>query len=415
MKIVLWIKHKIIVLFEVIVNIFSKTKKCVLEGIFKILPVKKNRIIFSSFCGDNYSCNPRAVYEYLFEHYGNKFEYIWIFNFKNNPQIPDELRKNAKCVQFNSYKSSYYKATSGIWCFNHRNTMYYHKKPQQFYIQTWHGDIGFKAFDKLLYTPEQCKTDPYALKCINDSKMTDVLLSGSEWNYNIMRKAFFYENGEILCCGYPRDDVLKNHSKDYLYNEIRKKYQLEPDCKICMYAPTFRKGFNIGEILFSEEKNVAEEILSSLTKRFPGKWVLFIKYHPACIDKIGIKDFIDNKEVFDVSKYGDVSDLLVGVDALISDYSSISFDFGLTDKPCWLYFEDFKDYSTSDRAIVIDIDQIAFPKCYNKSELLSSIESFDENQYNLNIQNMYKGFGSHENGNACEQVAQRIIKAMQQK
>ena len=102
------------------------------ENLLYLLPVKKNRIVFSSFCGENFSCNPRAIFEYMYSNYGKKFEYVWLFDYNKNPSIPDWVKKEAKCVQFNSFKSSYYKATSGVWCFNHRNTKYFKKKKNQF-------------------------------------------------------------------------------------------------------------------------------------------------------------------------------------------------------------------------------------------------------------------------------------------
>lgn len=377
------------------------------ENLLYLLPVKKNRIVFSSFCGENFSCNPRAIFEYMYSNYGKKFEYVWLFDYNKNPSIPDWVKKEAKCVQFNSFKSSYYKATSGVWCFNHRNTKYFKKKKNQFYIQTWHGDIGFKAIDKKLYDLGLLN-DIYAQKCICDSKMTDIVVSGSEWGYNNLREAFFFENGEITKFGCPRNDILINHSKDYLYREIREKYKLEKDCKICVFAPTFRKTFDIGESFISDLDKI-KSITTALSERFGGKWVLMLKYHPACISKIvEYKESTENL-VVDVSRHGDMAELLVAADALISDYSSVSFDFALTRKPCWLYFEDFNQYADGDVKIVIDIDQISFDRCRSAEELVKSIREYNEDRYIEKIEKMIAEFGYFEYGNACEKIAERIV------
>lgn len=374
---------------------------------YRFLPVKKNRIVFSSFCGSNCSCNPKAVFEYLLKNYKDKFEYVWLFDFNSNPEIPEEVKKNAKCVQFNSDESDYYKAASGVWCFNHRNTQYFHKKKNQLYIQTWHGDIGFKAIEKKTCVKPEDFESPYIKKCIKDSKFTDIVLSGSQWGYDNMKESFFYD-GEILKCGYPRNDVLFNESNDELREKIRTRYGV-PSCKkICLYAPTFRAGFNVNEVLFNED-NTAGRVSDALTERFGGEWVLFMKYHPASINKYETKDFMDGKTVFDISDYPDTADLLAGCDALISDYSSVSFDFALTYKPCWLYFEDFESYRKNDRNIIIDTDKIGFDMCADKDALIFAIKNFDKAEYDKKIKKMFDDFGSCENGTACSQVAQRIV------
>lgn len=377
------------------------------ENLLYLLPVKNNRIVFSSFCGENFSCNPRAIYEFLYSTYGDRFEYVWLFDYKKNPIIPDSLKKNAKCVQFNSFKSSYYKATAGVWCFNHRNTKYFKKKKNQLYIQTWHGDIGFKAIDKKLYDIGML-SEEYAKKCVRDSEMTDILLAGSEWGYNNLREAFFFENGEIAKFGCPRNDILINHTKDYLYDEIRKKYNLKQACRICLFAPTFRKSFDIGNSFITDAQKI-KSVVKALESRFGGTWVLMIKHHPACIAKLrNYCEANDNIFLCDASRHGDMAELLVAADALISDYSSVSFDFALTRKPCWLLFEDFEEYSGSDRKIVIDINQIMFEKSSSIEELTECITNHNEETYLKGIEKMIADFGYFEQGNACEKVAERI-------
>ncbi len=402
------IKSFILAIYNFIIDHIPNIKTWFKDLKYRFLPVKKNRILFSSFCGSNCSCNPKAVFEYLLENYKDKFEFVWLFDFKSNPEIPQEVKENCKCVQFNSDESDYYKATSGVWCFNHRNTHYFHKKKSQLYIQTWHGDIGFKAIEKrCCKTPEDFKS-PYVRKSIKDSKVTDILLVGSQWGYDNMRESYFYEDGEILRCGSPRNDVLFKTDDIDFREKICERYNISPDKKICLYAPTFRTGFNVREVLFNGG-NTAHEIINSLEKRFGGEWILFIKYHPASIGKYSAASFIDGKSVFDVSRYPDMADLLVVCDALISDYSSVSFDFALSSKPCWLYVEDFDEYSKNDRNVIIDIDKIGFDMCRNKDALINAIESFNKAEYNAKIRKMLNDFGSFENGTACRQVSEKII------
>lgn len=402
------IKSFILMIYNFLIDNIPNIKMWLKDLRYRFLPVKKNRILFSSFCGSNCSCNPKAIFEYLLENHKNRFEFIWLFDFESDPEIPPEVKENCRCVQFNSDESDYYKATSGIWCFNHRNTHYFHKKKNQLYIQTWHGDIGFKAIEKRCCVSSEDFKSPYVKKSIKDSKFTDILLSGSQWGYDNLRTSFFYDDGEILRCGSPRNDVLFKKENADICRKIRERYSVASDRKICLYAPTFRAGFNVREVLFSSE-NTAEAIISSLQKRFGGEWVLFVKYHPASIGKYDAADFIDGKTVFDVSKYPDAADLLAACDALISDYSSISFDYALSYKPCWLYTEDFEQYRKNDRNVIIDVDKIGFDMCRTKEELVEAIEDFNEEKYTAKIKKMLDDFGSYENGTACSQVAEKIM------
>lgn len=399
------IKNAIFIVYNWVILNFRRWIALLQENLLYCLPVKKNRVIFSSFCGNNYSCNPRAVFECLYDKCGGTLDYIWMFDYKNNPEIPDELAKKVKCVQFNSFRSSYYKATSKVWCFNHRNTKYFKKKSNQFYIQTWHGDIGFKAIDKLLYEANML-SEPYAKKCIIDSKMTDLIVAGSEWGLNNYRRAFFYEFGEIGEFGCPRNDVLFN---SYKQKEIRgrvlEKINICENVKLCLFAPTFRKSFSIAESFVTNEKQV-EQLKKALIQRFGGDWVILLKYHPASIYEYDRKSIATG--VIDVSDYGDVADLLAVSDALISDYSSISFDYALTNRPSWLYFVDHEEY-LEDRLTVLTEDEVAFEIAKSFQDLIFKIHEFDEEANTQKMKEMLLNFGSFEKGNASEQVVSKII------
>ncbi|NLB35698.1 MAG: hypothetical protein GX824_00065 [Clostridiales bacterium] len=382
----------------------GKVKSLLFALFCKLLPVKKNKIVFSSFVGKHYACNPRAIYEYLRDNYPGKFEFVWLFDFEKRPNIPDELRKDAKCVSNGSLQSYIEKATAGVWCFNHRNTYYYHKKKNQFYIQTWHGDIGFKGFDKTERSTVNYE-DPYIKKCIKDSSQTDIITVGSEQGYNYIKSAFFY-NGEFLKKGCPRNDALFKDNPD-MKKKILHRYDLPENTKILLFAPTFRKGFTLKNTLNENDSNYSF-LRAALSKRFGGEWEVFVKYHPACEDNHD--DTTPDKSFVDVTYYGDMTDLIIASDALITDYSSVSFDFCLTKKPCWLYTPDWEDYKSHDRNIVLNIDDIAFKMCGSHDELIKAIDEFDCEQYEADVDKMLKKFNSYENGNACRILAQRILK-----
>lgn len=396
------LKRKFRTLFILIDRFFKACCKRMFEAFCMTLPVKRNKIIFSSFCGKSYSCNQRAIYEYIEENYPGRFKYVWVFDYASNPVIPDALKKKAKLVQHNSKACDIQKATSGVWCFNHRNTSYFHKKKSQFYIQTWHGNIGFKGIDKMA-----CKTvdysSPYIQKCIVDSKMIDIIPIGSEFGLELMMKSFFYD-GEYLKAGYPRNDILIKGDPS-LKKSVLARYALPEDTKILVYAPTFRETFKLYDPLFSDE-SAAQALISALKKRFGGSWVIFVKYHPACIYEK--QSEFDGKALFNVTDFGDIADLLVACDAFVSDYSSSVFDFMLTRKPCWLFVPDLDTYISADRNIVIDLDDVRLPMCKDVMELAACIEAFDSAAYGADVDEMLKTFGSYDKGGACKAMAEKI-------
>lgn len=383
------------------------------EILLLIFPVNRKRIVFSSFTGKSVSCNPRAIYEYLVRQYGDEFEYIWLFDFPTHPVIPEIVREHARCVQTDSYKSKFFKATSKVWVFNHRNTSFFRKRKNQFYLQTWHGDLGLKPIEKLTMS-EKDLLSGYGKKCIKDSSILDVILVGSEWGYRLFQDVFFFEKGEFLKIGTPRNDILfaNERTKKQISRRIRETYNIDESIKLCLYAPTFRNGFKAKDF-FSYDSDYVSQLLKCLSERFHGKWMLMTKFHPATLDKISSHDYEKLDSVIDVSHHPDMADLLVACDVLITDYSSCIFDFGYTGKPAWLLFEDLEEYLHDIDHFVINIDQIAFPIVYSRYELLDAILKFDEISYKKRINSMYENFGSFENGNASRLISERIVQEIQ--
>ena len=78
---------------------------------FFVFPIKKNRILFSSYSGKNYSCNPKYICEYLLNQYGDYLEIVWAFK---NPKQDKNLDKRIKVIRFKSVKYIYYLLTSKV-------------------------------------------------------------------------------------------------------------------------------------------------------------------------------------------------------------------------------------------------------------------------------------------------------------
>ena len=140
---------------------------------------------------------------------------------------------------------------------------------------------------------------------------------------------------------------------------------------------------------------------------------MLFRVHPVCLaeeKKMGL-DF--GEDVYDASAYGDIMDLMVASDTLVTDYSSTSFEFSLSGKPCWLLFDDYEQYSRSTKIIVDVQREVLFDKCGDLPALVDAIERFDEDLYRENMRKMHAQFGSYEKGEACAYVAQRIVQHLE--
>ena len=140
--------------------------------------------------------------------------------------------------------------------------------------------------------------------------------------------------------GYPRNDVLVTRQNDTEYIEqIKKDLNLPKDKKVIMYAPTWRDDEFVkkGQYLFDLKINLA-----NLKEQIGDDYVILLRMHyliANALDLTGYDDF-----AIDVSNYNDISELYLISDALITDYSSVMFDYGILKRPQFFFAYDIEKY-----------------------------------------------------------------------
>lgn len=359
--------------------------------IFNIFPIKKNKIFMTSYYGAQYGCNPKYISNYLLENEKEKFDLVWAFNNLNSDNNISGIRR----VKYMSPKYFYELCTSKVIITNFRYTDLFIKRKSQYYIQTWHSSLRLKKIEK---DAENNLPLNYIKMAKDDSKKCDLLLSGCKYSSEIFRKSFWY-NGEIMENGTPRNDIFfnKNHNANYIKDTLN----INENKKIILYAPTFRKDNNLNIYEFNYLS-----IIESAEKRFGGEWVFLVKLHPHLANISSKLSCIKN--VIDVSKHNDIQELLLISDILISDYSSLIFDFSLTEKPTFLYTPDLLEYMKNDRKLYFDIRKLPFKYSLNEEDLNNDIKNFNENEYIKKLKQFSKQIGSFENGNSCKEVVKKI-------
>jgi CDP-glycerol glycerophosphotransferase len=364
----------------------------IIVRIFNCFPIKNNKIFLFSYYGSQYGCNPKYISEYIVKNCPGKFDIVWAFNDVLSKEHIQGVRK----VKVMTLKYFYELCTSRVIITNFRTTDVFKKRKNQYYIQTWHSSLRLKQIEK---DAEYSLPENYVKMAQEDSKKCDLLLSGCGYSTDIFKRAFWY-NGEIFEHGTPRNDLLARVDEQYITN-IKNKINIPKDVKLVLYAPTFRKNNDLEVYKFDYKK-----VLNSLKSRFGGDWRFCVKLHPHLISKSEMLDY-DN-DVLNLTKYDDVQELLAISDVLISDYSSLMFDFGLTKRPCFLYVPDLEEYINQDRKLYFDIEQLPFISTRSSTDLINKIEMFDNEKYNKELNTFLNSINSFENGNSCEKLVERI-------
>lgn len=368
-------------------------------------PVQKNKIVVCSIEGQSgYSCNPKYIVKKLIEQ-GKEYKIYWLVN-DLTKQFPHEVVK----VKNSFWNRIYHLSTAKIWIDNSRKELGTLKRKKQVYIQTWHATLAFKPagrmrndFPKIAYWISK-----------NDSKMADYILTNSKWCDTLYPELLF-TIGNTLRIGSPRCDDLVNASKRRKgYNEVRDKLEIPHQKKLVLFAPTFRGGSQKGlrEIYAQKEEMNYEKLRETLKNKFGGEWIVLRRLHPQLASRMTQKDLKVIDGVIDVTKYDDINEILLGTDAIISDYSSVVFDASYAYIPAFLYAEDIDEFTKDRGNLLWNSNELPFSIARSSEELMKNINDFDENAYKKKLSDLFHTVELIEPGNASEQVVKILEKHM---
>jgi CDP-glycerol glycerophosphotransferase len=374
-------------------GVLKKYVSLVIIYLFNFLPIKKNKIFLFSYYGSQYGCNPKYITEYILKTYPKEyFDLVWAFNDPDPKGNIEGIRK----VKTMSIRYFYELCTSKVMITNFRTTDLFIKRKDQYYIQTWHSSLRLKQIEK---DAEENLPLSYVEMAKKDSKKCDLLLSGCDYSTEIFKRAFWYD-GEIFKHGTPRNDLLA-HSTNNLRSLTLTKLNIPDSYKIALYAPTFRKekNLNVYNLDFSKVKD-------ALAKKFGGEWIVLVKLHPHLLSVS--HQITENNQVIDVTQYDDIQKLLCITHFLISDYSSLVFDYSVTKRPCFLYVPDLENYIQKERGLYFDLKDLPFIRALSNEGLLREIESYDETVYKEELERFLTKIGSYEDGYAAKNLASRL-------
>ncbi len=366
------------------------------------LPVKKRLIMFESYLGKQYSCNPRAIYEYMKETHPN-YHMFWSVD-KGSVRFFQE--KGIPYIQRFSLKWLIYMARAEYWITNSRMPLWLTKPKHTVYVQTWHGTPLKKlALDMNEVHMPGTNTEKYKKNFTKESAKWDFLLSPNAYSTEIFRRAFNFHK-TIIESGYPRNDYLYNYNREDV-EKIKKQLNLPLDKKVILYAPTWRDNqfYQVGKYKFNLRLD-----LDLMKEKLGEEYILLLRMHYLVAESLDLSRY--EGFAFDVSKVQDIRELYVISDMLITDYSSVFFDYANLKRPMLFYVYDIGEYRDVLRGFYFDIEKEApGPLVYSTEEIVKKILQWKEQGFPLpaSFQRFYEKFCYLDDGKATERVVKRIL------
>lgn len=363
--------------------------------------IDEKMVFFESFLGKNYSGNPKYIYEEMLRNNKfNNYKFVWSYS----GESPNEIPGNPIIVNREDEKYYEYLARSKYWV---NNILFpvHRKREGNKYIQTWHGTPLKKlGFDIEIEGPEVLARENFYL----ESRNWDYLISANEYSSKIFRRAFKYKK-DILEFGYPANDIFYQEEFKKKTKGLRKKLGIPKNKKVILYAPTWRdnKSVNSWEHSFSLKFDI-----DKFYKHLKDEYVLILRMHHLIAESIEI-DKKHERFVYDLSKYDDIQELYMLSDILVTDYSSVFFDFANSKKPILFFAYDFEEYKYNVRGFYLDMEKdLPGPIINNENELLDSIKNIDLviASYKTKYEDFYNSFCKLEKGNASKEVINKVFK-----
>lgn len=371
--------------------------------------VDDKTIFFEVYDGRNYTCSPKAIYEKMLTMKEFKdFKFIWAFN---DPSKHDVMKDKRLVIVKNNTKDYYkYISSSKYWIVNSIMDECITKKKGQVYVQCWHGTplkrlrYDIEVNGAVLNTIEEIRK-----RNDRDAVKFDYFISPSKYCTEKFTSAFnliaLGKKNIIIEEGYPRNDSLFNRGKKDI-DKIKDKLGIPKDKKVICYLPTFRDNQHTSGVGYTY--NLAIDF-DSLKKRFGKDYVILFKPHYFIANKIDLSKY--KNFVYNVANYDEINDIYLASDLLITDYSSVFFDYANLNRPVMFYMYDFDDYKNNLRDFYISLDELPGPIAKTQKELEDYIVNIDKSisKYKKTYDKFNDKYNYLDDGNASERVIRVVF------
>lgn len=411
-NLVLAISEKSIVARKVIRSTFDLYRKIKYKIATVGIKIDEKTIMFCVFNGKSYTCSPKAIYEYMIksEEY-KEYKFIWAFKSVEKYNFLEKNR-NTKVVKMNSKEYKKYLAKAKYWIFNYKIPDYLYPKKEQVFVQCWHGTplkrlgCDLEHFDNVLNTMEGMKKR-YKIEASKFSYFISPSKFASEkfisaWNLKEIGK----EN-IIIEEGYPRNDFLYNYTEQDV-DKIKKELGIEKETrKTILYAPTYRSDQHETGVGYTYKEEVD---FSRLQEEIGDKYIILFRPHYFIANSFDFEKY--NGFVYNVSEIDDINELYIISDMLITDYSSVFFDYANLKRPMIFYMYDLEHYKDESNGFYIDLKELPGNIVKTQEDLEKEILALDKNfVYDEKYKKFNEKYNYLDDGNASMRVVEKIILA----
>lgn len=369
--------------------------------------VDEKKVFFITFSGRGYSDSPKAMYEYMMKAPEYK-DYKFVWSFREPERFEFLKNERTEVVKYRSKAENKALRTSKYWISNYRMLDYQHPKKNQVYVQCWHGTplkrLGYdlSASDNAMNSIQEIRQ-----KYRTDAAKFSYLVSPSPFTTKVFATAWNLvktgQTDKIIEEGYPRNDRLINATPEEV-KKLRQNLDVN-DKKAILYAPTWRDNQHTSGTGYTYKTEVD---FDKLRDELGDEYVILFRAHYLVANSF---DFDKYKGfVVDVSSYSDINELYLAADILITDYSSVFFDYSNLGKPIIFYMYDLEQYAGELRGFYISLDELPGPIVRDEDHLLAEIHACDGWSPDDKYQSFCAKYNPKDDGNASARTLAAIIK-----
>ena len=384
----------------------SKWIQDVYKALFRILghrPANKKLVIFESFLGKQYSDSPRAIYEYMKEHCPD-YKLVWSAD-RMHQSVFEE--KGIDCVRRFSVRWLLLMTGAKYWVNNSRFPLWIQKPKHTVYLQTWHGTpLKRLAADMEEVHMPGTNTVKYKKNFLKEAGNWDHLVSPNAYSTDIFRRAFEFDRNMIES-GYPRNDYLHQANNEETISGLRQKFRLPEGKKIILYAPTWRDNqfYSKGKYKFTLEMD-----LEKMHRELGEDYIIILRMHYLVAENLDLTPFAGF--AYDFSHLEDIRELYLISDLLITDYSSVFFDYANLRRPMIFFVYDIEEYRDNLRGFYFNFEEKA-PGLLTKTTdgLIGEIKRLEEAGFQTGdkFEAFYEQFCYLESGDSSKRVVEAVF------
>jgi CDP-glycerol glycerophosphotransferase len=358
----------------------------------------RNAVLFEAFDGKVVGDSPLDIFNAL-KVARPDLEFFW--SVKSGVSAP----AGSTALKYGSREWLKVLATAKFLVNNSALPWYFKKVAEQVYLQTWHGT----PLKRLVRDIEAGKVSAQYLSTMRkESAAWDYLISPSAYATKCFETAFGFPikggAGKLLEIGYPRTDRLSAAAdlRVEIRDRVRKQFGVKPQTQLVLYAPTWRDTNRnaVGTLQTVNHIDAATKL--------PTGFQLMYRGHSMTLDAHNSKTA---NGAIDVTDYPDITELYLAADVLITDYSSVMFDFAVTGKPMIFLTPDIEKY-VSDRGFYFDfVAEAPGPICHTTAEVIDALENINDlaKQYSKAYRAWQDKFAPLEDGKATARVITAVF------